>query len=124
MINLLVAAIISDYDAMKDEVDEENLYFIAEYMIEREKCERVTQRWLQNHFQMLQNTLPDWILKMILTPDEKRKAFVLQYCPHLICKCGLEVERLPIPRPGSIRYNPRGKQTKEIFCYSGYYESE
>merc|ERR1719509_115979 len=36
LVNLLVAAVISDYETMKANVDIENLYFITEYIIEEE----------------------------------------------------------------------------------------
>lgn len=94
MINLLVAAIISDFNKMKDEVEEENLYFIAEYIIEIEKYSR---------------KLEDCILSVCgrkrYKTAETWEQFKLKYCPHLICnEC--EMEPLPIPRPGSLRYNP------------------
>lgn len=89
MINLLVAAIISDYNKMKDEVDEENMLFIAEYIIEFERIlKNIT--FLENFF---------------TTKKETGKDFVLTYCPHLICT-NCTWEQLPVPRPGTFRYNP------------------
>jgi len=95
MINLLVAAIISDFNKMKDEVDEENLYFIAEYIIEVEKYSRKLEDFILSVFG-----------KQTYKLEEKCEHFKLKYCPHLICNNCENCEPLPIPRPGSLRCNP------------------
>jgi len=97
LINLLVAAIISDYNALKEEVDEENLYFIAEYLIEVEKYQRRAEK-----------SLPESLFKFLYPSTlVNREDFKVQedYCPHLICN-NCSMEPLPIPRPGTARFNP------------------
>merc|ERR1719319_1500361 len=77
MVNLLMSAIIDDYAEMKKEVEIENLYFIAEYVIE--------EGWYTSNL-MCTNPSP-------LTRE-------LLFCPRLIC-INCELDPLPIPRPFS-----------------------
>merc|ERR1712241_1154540 len=128
MINLLVAAIITDYNKMKDEVDEENLYFIAEYIIEIE-----TQK--HNLLKLIQKALK---LSRRNKAKKTAKDFKLTYCPHLVCN-NCKMEPLPLPRPGSIRYSPvmeandrnpllheilEKRKARELLCEDHKYEED
>jgi len=92
MVNLLVAAIISDYQKMKEEGKIETLYFIAEYIVEEEEYD-----YKINISKIMT------ILCLNIGMDDEDKG-VLEYCPRLICN-NCKMEPLPIPRPGVARCN-------------------
>merc|ERR550519_2620740 len=116
MINLLVAAIINDYNQMKDEVAEENLRFIAEYVIEFERIVKKLEKYFKpeetDDYDNFCNR--EWIKKFKeyffkllskLGLTDTTKDFRLAYCPHLVCR-NCVLEPLPIPRPGTHRSKP------------------
>jgi len=101
MINLLVAAIINDYQIMKDSVDMENLYFITEYIVEVGEIRRLIYHFIQKH-----NCGKIFILMRLCDTLEKMKDIKkMTYCPHLICNSDeCKIEPLPIAKPG-WKYN-------------------
>jgi len=97
MINLLVAAIISDYQNMKISVDMENLCFIAEYIIEAEERQRL-------NYQMCSLFSCTMSLYNFFVNDYDNE-MIIEHCPHLICKSNPCLPPLPIAKPG-WSYNP------------------
>merc|ERR1719469_1725317 len=130
MINLLVAAIISDYQTMKDSVDMENLYFIAEYIIEVGEIRRLIKRWINciksnNYFVNLfvepfvvnvgnisvlmpiynyfSNSPKNEDVEKNMKKDEdvKENMKKMTYCPHRTCNNYIcKIDSLPIAKPG------------------------
>jgi len=92
MINLLVAAIISDYEKMKVSVDMENLFFITEYIIEVGEHEKLLYQMCENR------PLAMKIFNVLVKKDDEK---TLKYCPHLICNSDVcDIDPLPIAKPG------------------------
>lgn len=121
MVNLLVAAIINDYEKMMEEVGMENLYFITEYIIEQGEFERSSFcEALRQALQPLKMGDGErnlwygktWTIQMLLCqylfPTELEKSEkIIEFCPHLICsQRTCQMDPLPIPRPGCWRYSP------------------
>jgi len=117
LVNLLVAAVISDYETMKDNVDIENLYFIAEYIVEEEMykgnfshncslhCLKTTLKTTLDYIKNIKNK--NVTNKNGLSEVKSEFKGTLEYCPHLICNNDVcQLAPLPIPRPGVARYNP------------------
>jgi len=92
MINLLVAAIISDYEKMKVSVDMENLFFITEYIIEEGEKEKFLYQMFKN------NQIAMKFYNWIVNEDFEMS---IKHCPHLICDSGVcDTAPLPIAKPG------------------------
>jgi len=122
MINLLVAAIINDYQTMKDSVDMENLYFITEYIIEVGEIRRSMYHIFQKYNKIkilipIYNTfidLYDSFVSLCVKPclnhggksypkngDIEENMKKITYCPHLICNSDeCKMYPLPIAKPG------------------------
>merc|ERR1719319_1295522 len=94
MINLLVAAIISDYQNMKISVDMENLCFIAEYSIEAEERQSI-------NYQMCSLFSCTMSLYNFFVKDYDNE-MIIEHCPHLICKSNPCLPPLPIAKPGCV----------------------
>merc|ERR1719319_1960596 len=87
MINLLVAAIINDYEIMKDSVDMENLYFITEYIVEVGEIRRLIYHFIQKH-----NCAKIFILMRLCDTLEKMKVIKKMTYPHISFATAMSVK--------------------------------
>ena len=111
MLNLLVAAIISDYQEMQDDVDNQTMLFMAEYVIQVETYRNVM---LKTPF----SGLSKWLKTRSRVPDN------MECCPHEVCnnqQNGYETncQKIPIPqiRVNHHKFNSttEAKKQKSLF---------
>jgi len=102
MVNLLMSAIIYDYADMKKEVEIENLYFIAEYILEEGEYANIYK----------------YIKEDLLCFRPSLFEGKLRYCPHLICiSADCKLDPVPIPRPFSRDHPAREANEREpLLC--------